>query len=283
MTETKHVNLTYSPLQDMELFRVPRKSKKVLLDGADWVTGNVLGMVDGFPMLVRMDANIEELALLGDIYDMADDYPWEAGGIRRANIGTYYGTSFGTVEPNALRRRYSVQRGLWSTEYPEFSALLEESVARGWAKLPQEYKTFIEEEPKAKKVWRIGDTPYTSGVINASITLPYHRDRGNVPSTGSLMWITRKLVKGGHLHIPELNIVIDCSHGALLAFYGEIFWHGVTLITETSRAGAGRYSIVAYAKNKVLKAGTPKQEFRKGLERAAASSEELRDTVLKYD
>ena len=282
----KHLDLDFNPIEDMDLFRIPRKTKGILKDGAQLVKGDTIGYVHGVPVLVRMDADVGGIALLDDIYEMAIEHQWTAGGIRRANTGTYYGASFGTVEPLVLRRRYAVSRSLWSIENPELSLALEESVWMGWRMLKRnarEYFDQVSTAPKAHPEWRIGKTPFTSGVINATVTLPYHRDRGNVADTGSLMWISRKMVKGGHLHIPELNIVVDCSHGALLAFYGEIFWHGVTLINDTSRARAARFSIVAYAKNKILKAGTPEEEHRKEIELAAKHSELERDTVLKYD
>lgn len=282
----KHLDLDFNPIEEVDLFRVPRSHKRIVSDGAQMVKGDAIGYVEGVPVLVRMDATVPELAALDDIYDMATEHKFQAGGIRRANTGTYYGESFGTVEPLALRRRYSVSRSNFSIENYEFSAALERMVKVGWRKVKRnarEYYDQIDTADKALSAWRIGKTPYTSGVINATVTLPYHRDRGNVDRTGSLMWISRKLVKGGHLHIPELSIVVDCSHGAMLAFYGEIFWHGVTAINDTTRARAARYSIVAYAKRKILKAGTPEEEYRKGIELAAKHSEEERETVLKYD
>ena len=130
--------------------------------------------------------------------------------------------------------------------------------------------------------WCIGDTPFTSGSINKDCSMYYHRDRGNVPNTGSVMWLARSYCKGGHLHIPELGLLVDCSHGAMVAFYGETFWHGVTQITGLSRAKSVRLSIVAYSKRAILYAQEGDDEHLEAAKRSTAAFDEVRDTATRH-
>lgn len=94
--------------------------------------------------------------------------------------------------------------------------------------------------------WFIGDTDlWTSGVINQSSTLPYHRDRFNFP-TWSAMPVIRRGMDGGHLHIPEYDAVIQCRDGFAVFFPGHDLVHGVTPMRPRV-PDAYRYSIVYYA------------------------------------
>jgi hypothetical protein len=94
--------------------------------------------------------------------------------------------------------------------------------------------------------WFIGDTElWTSGVINQSSTLPYHRDRFNFP-TWSAMPVLRRGMDGGHLHIPEYAATLACRDGWAVFFPGHDLVHGVTPMTPRV-ADAYRYSVVYYA------------------------------------
>lgn len=94
--------------------------------------------------------------------------------------------------------------------------------------------------------WFIGDQElWTSGVINQSSTLPYHRDRFNFP-TWSAMPVLRRGMDGGHLHIPEYDATIACRDGWAVFFPGHDLVHGVTPMTPRVRDGY-RYSVVYYA------------------------------------
>lgn len=94
--------------------------------------------------------------------------------------------------------------------------------------------------------WFIGDTDlWTSGVINQSSTLPYHRDRFNFP-TWSAMPVLRRGMAGGFLHIPEYDATIECRDGWAVFFPGHDLVHGVTPMWPRVD-DAYRYSIVYYA------------------------------------
>lgn len=96
--------------------------------------------------------------------------------------------------------------------------------------------------------WRMGDAKlWTSGVINDTAQLPYHRDGFNFP-TWSAMPVVRRGTRGGHLHLPEYNLVIPCGDATVTYFEGHRLVHGVTPITRLHRASDDyRVSVVYYA------------------------------------
>jgi hypothetical protein len=94
--------------------------------------------------------------------------------------------------------------------------------------------------------WRLSDDSlWTSGVINKESSLPYHRD-GNNFDAWSAMPVIRRGVRGGHLHIPEYDLVVPCRDGYGVMFYGKRLVHGVTPMKKLT-PDAYRVSVVYYA------------------------------------
>lgn len=94
--------------------------------------------------------------------------------------------------------------------------------------------------------WRLADDAlWTSGVINSSSSLPYHRDRFNFDAW-SAMPVLRRGTRGGFLHIPEYGLVVPCRDGWVVCFSGFQLVHGVTPITTIADDGY-RFSVVYYA------------------------------------
>lgn len=94
--------------------------------------------------------------------------------------------------------------------------------------------------------WRLnGDSLWTSGVINQTTLLPYHRD-GNNLDTWSAMPSVRYGMDGGHLHVPEYDLVFPVSDGDVSWFYGKRLVHGVTPM-HRRRPDGYRYTVVFYA------------------------------------
>ena len=82
--------------------------------------------------------------------------------------------------------------------------------------------------------WLMAPTaPWSSGVLNRTSPLPYHRDRNNFPAW-SAMVVLRRGVRGGHLHVPEYDIVVECRDGDVVYFAGSDLMHGVTPMTKTT-------------------------------------------------
>jgi len=100
--------------------------------------------------------------------------------------------------------------------------------------------------------WRMApDAAWTSGVINRTSQLPYHRDSMNFDAWVA-MPVVRSGVSGGYLHLPEYGVALSCRNGYVVIFNGFRLVHGVTAITAVRPArngqpGGYRYSIVYYA------------------------------------
>lgn len=94
--------------------------------------------------------------------------------------------------------------------------------------------------------WRMGaEKLWTSGVINDTAQLPYHRDGFNFPVWSSMV-VVRRGTRGGYLHIPEYGLVVPCDDGSVVFFEGRRWVHGVTPMTKKADDGY-RISVVYYA------------------------------------
>jgi hypothetical protein len=125
--------------------------------------------------------------------------------------------------------------------------------------------------------WKMEDDAlWTSGVINKTATLPYHRDGMNFP-TWSAMPTLRYRMDGGHLHLPEYDIAFPCRDGEVSWFCGKDLVHGVTPMA--SRAGARmepyRFSIVYYAMSGMKDCRTYAEETTSSAERRTARERKI--------
>lgn len=114
------------------------------------------------------------------------------------------------------------------------------------------------------------DAWWTSGVVNRSSPLPYHRDRNNFDAWSAMVVVRRKL-RGGHLHVPEYDLVVDCRDGDVVYFNGSDLIHGVTPMSRMASDGY-RFSAVYYPVAKMAKCLPPAEEMARG--RAARSAKE---------
>jgi hypothetical protein len=116
---------------------------------------------------------------------------------------------------------------------------------------PEEYAEQLEAVSRqVLPEWRIGLTPFTSGIINKNNPLKYHYDTGNFSGLMSCMIVLKNEVQGGHLSIPKYGIKLDLSNGALVFFDGQSILHGVTPIVKESYRSY-RYSLVFYSLKKM--------------------------------
>ena len=93
--------------------------------------------------------------------------------------------------------------------------------------------------------WRMEGTQWTSGVLNRNSALPYHYDRNNLEPVWSAMVVSRRAVRGGLLHVPELGVNFACKDGEVLFFPGWRYVHGVTPQTIVAPDGY-RFTAVYY-------------------------------------
>lgn len=126
--------------------------------------------------------------------------------------------------------------------------------------------------------WRLGETTWTSGVVNQSSALPYHRDAFNFP-VWTAMPVLRRHMRGGYLHIPEYGVTIESRDGWAVFFPGYQLVHGVTPM-RLKRPDGYRYSVVYYALRGMKDCFTHAIEtayaLRKRTERERDMAEQLR-------
>ena len=112
---------------------------------------------------------------------------------------------------------------------------------------PEEFAKHKEEvKERVLEDWTIGETPFTSGIVNKNNALKYHTDSGNFKGVLSNMVVLKRGVKGGHLIIPELELGLEVEDSTLVVFNGQNLIHGVSEI-EYEDDNSYRYSIVYYS------------------------------------
>jgi len=158
--------------------------------------------------------------------------------------------TFGMSPRKPLNMRDSCRPTTLSVERPEAHATICDAAYDLEAQLKMLFPDVWENDTatieQVADDWRMAeDALWTSGVINKTSTLPYHRDGFNF-ETWSAMPVLRRGVKGGHLHFPEYDVTIGCRDGYSVYFCGFRYVHGVTPM-ETTGKDSYRYSVVYYA------------------------------------
>ena len=225
-------------------------------------------------------------------------YPYNVRALRRAVLGipwnrTYRGSSgtknisktFGMAPRKLFLQRESCRPTALSYEAPEIHAELDHTatVLARWAEenLPEVDTADRETMDAVLPEWRLGeDTIYTSGVVNLTSQLPYHRDGSNFRSW-SAMPVLRRGTRGGHLHIPEYGATVACRDGMVVYFAGWKHVHGVTPIRKVAADGY-RISIVYYSLRGMKDCATFARETARGL-RARTDREETMLRGSEFD
>lgn len=182
--------------------------------------------------------------------------------LRRAVLGIRYNSfTRATGRYNEARSfGYSPRRPVYGREGCQAAQLAEDSpdqhrTIERWATRLQAVLTEVAPDiadadarvlAKVDPSWRLdGSALWTSGIINQSSRLPYHRDRYNFP-TWCAMPVLRRHMAGGYLHLPEYDVTLACRDGWAVLFPGHRLVHGVTPL-RLIRPGGYRYSLVYYA------------------------------------
>ena len=172
---------------------------------------------------------------------------------RRSGIGfDNQSRTFGMAPRKVMQTRNSCRPTRLASEQPnEHNVIV--AFADKFAAMYKEFAADLFEHDKdvmansgIDKEWRMTDDAlWTSGVINKSSQLPYHRDGFNF-ETWSAMPVVRRNMAGGYLNFPEYESTVACRDGWVLFFPGYKYVHGVTPM-ESKGDDAYRYSIVYYA------------------------------------
>ncbi len=183
--------------------------------------------------------------------------------LRRAILSVEYGENM--IRANGVRNRartfgYGPRRPVYRREGCASTTLARENpeshrIITGFADRlagllpdidPNLAEQGLEAVAEVEPDWRLGESKlWTSGVINQSAVLPWHRDAFNFPAW-SAMPVLRRHIDGGYLRIPEYGATIACRDGWGVFFAGYSLLHGVTPM-RLRRPDGYRFSIVYYA------------------------------------
>lgn len=206
---------------------------------------------------------------------------WDDAGVAKSKQATgnarlsgmrYPSKVFGFTEPKPLRRRYAASASALTRDFPRVRDILDTITVENW----QMFSDFAPEEAAAHEAlvrskvnedWFIAGKAWTSGIINNTAALPYHKDTGNIPTTWSAMLCLRGHVEGGGLHLPEYDVTFGIPNGSVTFFDGQNTWHGVTPLVHT-RNDAYRFTLVWYTKNGFTKIGSAAEEMNAAKRRA---------------
>lgn len=174
-----------------------------------------------------------------------------SGGVQRQKIYRSRSRTFGYAPRRPVTRREACSVTSLNVEQPDVGALLETYADQFSLMLdaidptirPHDLATISTVLPD----WRMGESKlWTSGVVNDTAALPYHRDGFNF-ATWSAMPVLRRGVRGGCLHLPEYDITLPCDDSTVSLFKGFQYVHGVTPIKRLKDGEGYRISVVYYA------------------------------------
>lgn len=201
---------------------------------------------------------------------------------RQGRAMSVRGATFGFAPKKAMARQEGCRSTATTRDRPDVAAVLDDIAGE----LGRQFRELYPEQAAADETlvkgavlddWRMHeDSLWTSGVINQSTVLPYHRD-GNNFDTWSAMPTLRFGMDEGRLHIPEYDLVFPCGDGDVTWFFGKGLVHGVTPMVPR-RPDAYRYSVVFYSIQGMKNCRTFAEETRNAnkartaRERAAAAA-----------
>lgn len=254
-------------------------SKKAQAPASEGISDDILATENGKPTFLQTTnwgqdkdaiAHLRRLLRFGIKFD--DTSRARLSGIVSSN------QFFGTVPPQPTRRRYACREARLYDSNPELKQVINLLSQQMWTAfqthLPEQ--AAIQEQIVADAIhpdWRIGGTPFTSGIINNKSALPYHKDSGNLQGAWSMMLTIRAGVDGGGLHIPHFDTTIATPDESLSIFNGQGWWHGVTPLVFKKKDGY-RFTLVWYVKEQIRQCVCKEQEPA----RAAASATTVQDT-----
>ena len=192
-------------------------------------------------------------------------------GAARLSGMNYESRVFGYTAPQPLRRRYGVSDASFNNAEPEAFRLLEEFTKISWDLFcevaPEKAGSHLALTEGVHQDWRIAGAPFTSGIINNTAALPYHKDSMNIKGTWNNMLGIKDGISGGGLHLPEYDVCFCIPDGSISGFDGQAAWHGVTPFVK-KRNDAYRFTIVWYTKAGIVDRGSREEEAQSAKVRA---------------
>lgn len=174
-----------------------------------------------------------------------------SGGVQRQKVYRSRSRTFGYAPRRPVTRREACSVTSLNVDQPDVGALLETYADQFSDMLKQIDPAIVERDLATVGAvlpdWRMGKAKlWTSGVVNDTAQLPYHRDGFNF-GTWSAMPVVRRGTRGGYLHLPEYDLTLECADSTVSLFQGFRLVHGVTPITRVKAGEGYRISVVYYA------------------------------------
>ena len=232
----------------------------------------------------------------GEFLFMVSRFPGDLETYRQAVLGlkmstvirskTYRSASvvFGYKAPRPAMKREGCTASSLSASQPYNHTVIENVAKELEAFLilhfPERHENWMKEVEGVESDWRLnGDSLWTSGVVNKTTQLPYHRDRNNFPVISAMPWLVSGVL-GGHLHLPKYDKTIKCQDGMVVWFVGRNVTHGVTEILSAKPTDY-RFSIVYYSLLGIKDCATAAIEVGLARERRTAREQKIRDDIVR--
>lgn len=161
-----------------------------------------------------------------------------------------YSTILGYVPPKPnMGRNYSTISSVHSKtsawNFIMTMQILAELAAKDVERLlPEVYEEQKKQMSQVNKKHKLHDL-WTSAICNYNIAASYHRDTANIPGTVNVIWTMKRRASGGHLHVPDYDLVLEGGHQSMIVYPAWFSIHGVTPIHEKTTDGY-RNSLVLY-------------------------------------
>lgn len=237
-------------MKEIELKRLPidvkeyQKRTALLTDVDNFIDEDIIVYIDGQPALLYLTLEEDTKPLRWAVKTQKYQKHRRSKGLIQMS------SLFGYTPRITYRQDYCTITAM-AEKYPKHHAVISSFInnihgyyERFFPNIYKQHKEIVKN--RILDDWTIGDTPFTSGIVNKNNPLKYHLDTGNFKGILSNMVVLKKGTKGGHLVIPELNLALACNDNTLVIFNGQDLVHGVSPI-EYEDEGSYRYSVVYYS------------------------------------
>jgi hypothetical protein len=179
----------------------------------------------------------------------------------------------GAVDPGGQRTfcRLTAWTGRNLPSWKQLNPLLRAVSAQFEEHVPERFAAQKELADQTNEAWVVEGTPFTTITVNNTYPTGVHTDKGDLDKGFSTIACIRKgTYTGGDLIFPEWRVAVNMKHGDLILMDAHQ-WHGNTAIFcqcgndlngFCATCGAERISVVSYFRTKIVKCGTPEDEYR---------------------
>ncbi len=238
-----------------------KKRSALITDANNFISDDVIIYdKEGNPQVLYMKLNVDTSNLRWAVKSQKYSVHTRTDGLKTSS------SIFGYSPRNAIRNDFCTLTAMGET-YPKqhyvITNFIKEIQGIYEQYFPNEYelhKKIVSE--KVLDEWKIEGSPFTSGIVNKNNPLKYHLDSGNFKGLLSNMVVLKKGVKGGHLVIPEYDVILECADNTLVVFNGQNLVHGVSSI-EHEDENAYRYTIVYYSLEQMWQCNTIGEEIKR--------------------